>query len=88
MSALASTGLIAMVQAYRLAVAPLLSGACRFTPSCSTYFIQAVQTHGCLRGTTMGLWRICRCNPWAVGGYDPVPPAGPSTPPDGESGVE
>lgn len=48
---------------------------CRFTPSCSTYFIQAVETHGALKGSLMGVWRILRCNPWGGYGYDPVPPA-------------
>ena len=47
---------------------------CRFTPSCSAYFIGAVQEHGALRGTLLGVWRILRCNPWGGPGYDPVPP--------------
>ncbi|MDO5472158.1 MAG: membrane protein insertion efficiency factor YidD [Akkermansia sp.] len=50
------------------------ASGCRFTPSCSTYFIQAVEEHGALKGTAMGLWRILRCNPWGGYGYDPVPP--------------
>ncbi|MGN0837314.1 MAG: membrane protein insertion efficiency factor YidD [Akkermansia sp.] len=58
----------------------LLSGpnsGCRFTPSCSAYFIEAVEVHGALRGCAMGIWRILRCNPWGGCGYDPVPPARP-----------
>ena len=47
---------------------------CRYTPSCSTYFIQAVETHGVLKGSCMGVWRILRCNPWGGFGEDPVPP--------------
>lgn len=47
---------------------------CRFTPTCSTYFIEAVQTHGALKGAAMGIWRILRCNPWGGCGHDPVPP--------------
>ncbi len=47
---------------------------CRFEPSCSNYFIEAVQVHGVLRGCLMGTWRILRCNPWGGYGYDPVPP--------------
>lgn len=50
---------------------------CRFTPSCSTYFIQAVEIHGALKGSLMGIWRILRCNPWGGCGYDPVPPRKP-----------
>ena len=55
----------------------VLSGpmsGCRFTPSCSTYFIQAVETHGALKGMALGIWRILRCNPWGGCGHDPVPP--------------
>lgn len=55
----------------------LLSGpnsGCRFTPSCSAYFIEAVERHGALRGCALGMWRILRCNPWGGCGYDPVPP--------------
>lgn len=55
----------------------ILSGpgsGCRFTPSCSHYFIQAVETHGVLKGIALGIWRILRCNPWGGYGYDPVPP--------------
>lgn len=55
------------------ALAGPLAG-CRFHPSCSTYFIQAVQLHGAFRGTALGLWRILRCNPWGGCGEDPVPP--------------
>lgn len=55
----------------------LLAGpmsGCRFTPSCSTYFIQAVETHGAVKGAALGIWRILRCNPWGGCGHDPVPP--------------
>ncbi len=47
---------------------------CRYSPSCSAYFIKAVQVHGVLRGVQLGIWRILRCNPWGGHGYDPVPP--------------
>lgn len=47
---------------------------CRFTPSCSTYFIQAVETHGAFKGAVLGIRRILRCNPWGGCGHDPVPP--------------
>lgn len=48
---------------------------CRFTPTCSAYFIEAVEVHGACRGFLLGAWRILRCNPWGGYGYDPVPPA-------------
>ena len=48
---------------------------CRYTPSCSEYFLQAVEIHGVCRGSWMGVRRIARCNPWGGSGLDPVPPA-------------
>jgi putative membrane protein insertion efficiency factor len=47
---------------------------CRFSPTCSQYFIEAVQIHGAWRGSLLGCYRILRCNPWGGSGYDPVPP--------------
>lgn len=47
---------------------------CRFTPSCSAYFIKAVEVHGVLKGCALGTWRILRCHPWGGHGPDPVPP--------------
>ena len=63
--------LIAVVQVYRYTLSPLLGRNCRFEPSCSRYFIGAVQKHGPLRGFVRGVARICRCHPWHPGGYDP-----------------
>ena len=64
--------LILLVRLYQLALSPLLGGQCRFRPTCSEYFIEAVEKRGALVGSLMGLWRICRCNPFTQGGYDPV----------------
>jgi len=47
---------------------------CRFTPTCSNYTLQAVETHGAIKGTFYGILRICRCNPWGGCGHDPIPP--------------
>lgn len=47
---------------------------CRYSPTCSHYFLQAVETHGPCRGSWLGLCRIFRCHPWGGSGYDPVPP--------------
>ncbi|MCI0685178.1 MAG: membrane protein insertion efficiency factor YidD [Gemmataceae bacterium] len=63
--------LILPVRFYQVAIGPLLPKVCRFHPSCSDYFIQAVMKHGPIRGVIKGLGRICRCHPWNRGGYDP-----------------
>jgi len=46
---------------------------CRYTPSCSNYFLEAVEKHGALKGSWYGMRRICRCHPWGGSGEDPVP---------------
>jgi uncharacterized protein len=63
--------LIGGVRSYQLLLRPLLPPLCRFHPSCSEYFIAAVNKYGPLCGACKGVWRICRCNPWTPGGYDP-----------------
>ena len=65
--------LIFMVRGYQLCISPFLRPACRFTPTCSEYFIQAVSKYGPLKGSWLGIKRICRCHPGNPGGYDPVP---------------
>ncbi|MBN8457051.1 MAG: membrane protein insertion efficiency factor YidD [Verrucomicrobia bacterium] len=63
------------------------AAGCRFTPTCSNYFLQAVEAHGPFRGSWLGICRIFRCHPWGGWGYDPVPPprkgkkTGDSSPP-------
>lgn len=64
--------LIAMARFYRLCISPILGPKCRFQPSCSQYFIDAVNKYGPARGAWRGLKRICRCHPWNEGGYDPA----------------
>lgn len=66
------SAVILLVRLYQLALSPILGGQCRFVPTCSRYFIEAVEKRGALRGTLMGLWRILRCQPLSKGGYDPV----------------
>lgn len=66
--------LIVGVRVYQRLLSPFLPPMCRFRPSCSQYFIDAVRIRGALVGTLMGLWRILRCNPLSRGGYDPVGP--------------
>jgi putative membrane protein insertion efficiency factor len=59
------------VRFYQFVIGPLLPKVCKFHPSCSEYFVQAVQKYGAVRGSCKGIWRICRCNPFVRGGYDP-----------------
>ncbi len=68
---LPATLLIVVVRGYKRFISPWLGQNCRFQPTCSEYFIGAVQKHGAIMGTARGLWRICRCHPFHPGGYDP-----------------
>lgn len=47
---------------------------CRFDPSCSTYALGALESHGAVKGSWLAVRRIGRCHPWGGQGYDPVPP--------------
>ena len=62
------------IRGYQLFISPVLPPSCRFTPTCSAYAIEALMTHGLLKGGALTVWRLLRCNPWSAGGYDPVPP--------------
>jgi putative membrane protein insertion efficiency factor len=66
--------LIGLLKAYRFAISPLYGQVCRYHPTCSAYALEAVETHGALRGMWLALRRLLRCHPWNPGGYDPVPP--------------
>jgi putative membrane protein insertion efficiency factor len=63
---------VGMIRFYQ-ATTKWMPAACRFTPSCSNYTLQAVQKYGLLKGSWMGAKRILRCNPFNPGGHDPVP---------------
>lgn len=73
MSALVARLLILLVHVYRVTLGPLLSGSCRFTPSCSSYAIEALARHGAVRGSHLSVRRILRCHPFGAAGHDPVP---------------
>ncbi|MCR5206883.1 MAG: membrane protein insertion efficiency factor YidD [Eubacterium sp.] len=67
--------IVFFIRTYQLTISPRFShGACRYTPTCSQYMLEAVEIHGVVKGVLMGLLRIARCNPFFRGGYDPVPP--------------
>jgi putative membrane protein insertion efficiency factor len=65
--------IIAVIKMYKYIISPILPMACRFTPTCSDYGIQAVRKHGAFKGTVLAMRRILRCNPWGGHGHDPVP---------------
>jgi uncharacterized protein len=66
--------LVLPIEVYRRFVSPFLGQRCRFAPSCSAYAVEAIRTHGAMRGLWLAVRRIARCHPWNPGGVDPVPP--------------
>ena len=75
--------LIFWIRLYQRFLSPLLPPTCRYTPTCSSYVIEALRRKGVLRGGWMGIRRILRCNPLFPGGHDPVDPEDPSPGPPG-----
>lgn len=65
--------LILLIKVYQKVLSPFCSGVCRFRPTCSAYMIEAINTHGAIKGLYLGIKRILRCHPWGGSGYDPVP---------------
>jgi hypothetical protein len=80
-SRLLSAAIRVLIRGYQRILSPMLkftagpAAGCRFSPTCSNYFLQAVELHGPGRGSWLGICRIFRCHPWGGSGYDPVPPA-------------
>jgi len=64
--------LIVLVKGYQALISPFFPPACRFYPTCSTYFIQAVEKYGAIKGSFLGIKRILKCHPFHPGGYDPL----------------
>ena len=67
---------LAPVRLYQRYISPLMAPRCRYYPSCSQYFVEAVQVHGVAKGSLLGVARIVRCNPWSRGGVNHVPSKG------------
>ena len=65
--------MIKLIRFYQVFISPLTPGVYRYTPTCSAYFIEALQKYGPIKGSYLGIKRILRCHPWHPGGYDPVP---------------
>jgi putative membrane protein insertion efficiency factor len=64
---------LAVIRGYQLLIRPLLTGSCRYLPTCSEYAAEAIVTHGALRGGWLAVKRVLRCHPFGGAGLDPVP---------------
>ncbi len=67
--------LLWLLRGYRFFLSPWLGNSCRFWPSCSVYAMEAIETHGALKGSYLTVMRVGRCHPYSAGGVDPVPVA-------------
>ena len=67
------TYLLLLIKGYRNFISPLFPPSCRFQPTCSQYALEAIASHGSIRGSWLAVRRILRCHPFHPGGYDPVP---------------
>ena len=65
--------LIGLIRLYQITLSPWLGGACRYTPTCSNYGIEALKKYGAFKGSWLTIKRVISCNPWGGSGYDPVP---------------
>lgn len=66
--------LVALIRVYQKVISPMFGPRCRYYPSCSNYAVEAIRTHGAVRGSLLAGWRVLRCNPFSNGGVDPVAP--------------
>lgn len=64
--------MILVIKFYQKFISPLFPSTCRFEPTCSAYFIQALEKYGAIKGSYLGIKRILKCHPWHEGGYDPL----------------
>ena len=64
---------IFLIRGYQKLISPLFAPSCRFNPTCSNYAIEAIKTHGTIKGCWLSCRRILKCHPLHAGGFDPVP---------------
>lgn len=64
--------IITLIKGYQKIISPFFPQTCRFYPTCSTYFIQALEKYGFFKGSWLGIKRVTRCHPFNPGGYDPL----------------
>lgn len=62
-----------LVRFYQIAISPYTPSSCRYTPTCSSYTVEALKKHGLIKGGWLAAKRIGSCHPWGGSGYDPVP---------------
>lgn len=67
--------MIFLIRIYQYMISPFLGPNCRFYPTCSAYTLEAIETHGIVKGLWLSIKRIGKCHPYHPGGFDPVPPA-------------
>ncbi|MEM7103552.1 MAG: membrane protein insertion efficiency factor YidD [Bacteroidota bacterium] len=65
--------MILFIRFYKAVISPILPASCRYTPTCSTYALEAIKKHGPIKGGWLAAKRIVSCNPWGGHGHDPVP---------------
>ena len=73
LSTILSKIMLGLIWFYRHCISPLTPAACRYTPTCSQYAVEAIKKYGPFKGGWLAFRRILRCNPWGGSGYDPVP---------------
>jgi putative membrane protein insertion efficiency factor len=64
---------IFLIKFYQKYISPMKTTRCPYYPTCSCYGLEAVEKYGAIKGGSLALWRIIRCNPFSHGGFDPVP---------------
>ena len=64
---------VLLIRFYQIAISPFTPSVCRFEPTCSSYFLEALKIHGLFYGGFLGIKRIFSCHPWGKSGFDPVP---------------
>jgi len=72
-SQLLSYPFILLIRFYQLVISPIIGPKCRYTPTCSSYSLQAFKKYGVLKGFMLSIKRISKCHPWGGSGYDPLP---------------
>lgn len=73
MKLLLSKFFILLIRIYQYTISPIFGANCRYSPTCSAYAVEAIQIHGPIKGSYLGIKRILSCHPWGGHGYDPVP---------------